>query len=366
MDRLLMTSLRRLLLVAATSGNNLGERTIIGNPVSFNTNVAKPLRQMLIPFAPVQEGSGDPSPSNVRPITGWTGVNVSRAGKNLIDSSKRYVSGATMCFIGQDQSGYPLNLKAGTYTISCEYLDGEHYGMYYKEENDSSETSLWHATSTTTQKTFTLSSDGMYQFFAYRSPSSGGVDSDKIINVQLELGSPASSYEPYSGTTIPVVFPSEAGTVYGGTLDLTTGELTVEWEMMTLDSSIPSGTNGIRNITALSGCVRFEYFPYRSVGVGNAAPVISDKFSNALSINVPFEIEVGSGAPRLYLTLPLSYSSDELIRSWFSENPTQIVYELATPLAYQLTPEEITTIIGDNTVWADTNGENTIKYLKKG
>ena len=34
---------------------------------------------------PVQSGSGDPSPSNVRPITGWTGATLTRCGKNLIN-----------------------------------------------------------------------------------------------------------------------------------------------------------------------------------------------------------------------------------------------------------------------------------------
>lgn len=39
-------------------------------------------------ITPVQEGEGDPSPENVRPIVGWDNVNVWRAGKNLLDWSK--------------------------------------------------------------------------------------------------------------------------------------------------------------------------------------------------------------------------------------------------------------------------------------
>ena len=43
----------------------------------------------------------------------------------------------------------------------------------------------------------------------------------------------------------------------------------------------------------------------------------------------------------------------------------QVVYPLATPQEIQLTPEQITALVGDNTIWSDTNGENTVVYLKK-
>ena len=39
----------------------------------------------------------------------------------------------------------------------------------------------------------------------------------------------------------------------------------------------------------------------------------------------------------------------------------QIVYPLATPVTYQLTPQEITTLLGDNCVWADT-GDVAVEY----
>ena len=59
--------------------------TTTGTMVTFNTDLAAPLTSVKANFLPVQEGSGDPSPTNVRPITGWTGIKVCRAGKNLLD-----------------------------------------------------------------------------------------------------------------------------------------------------------------------------------------------------------------------------------------------------------------------------------------
>ena len=63
--------------------------SIIGNPVlckaignvsgsiaSFPDGDGTPLRSLMVNIEPVQSGSGDPSPENVRPISGWTGANI--------------------------------------------------------------------------------------------------------------------------------------------------------------------------------------------------------------------------------------------------------------------------------------------------
>ena len=39
----------------------------------------------------------------------------------------------------------------------------------------------------------------------------------------------------------------------------------------------------------------------------------------------------------------------------------QLVYELATPITYHLTPQEITSLLGVNNVWADT-GNSDVEY----
>ena len=38
--------------------------------------MAAPLKECKIHFNPVQEGSGDPSPDNVRPISGWNNIQI--------------------------------------------------------------------------------------------------------------------------------------------------------------------------------------------------------------------------------------------------------------------------------------------------
>ena len=42
----------------------------------------------------------------------------------------------------------------------------------------------------------------------------------------------------------------------------------------------------------------------------------------------------------------------------------QLVYELATPIEYDLTPEQLDTLLGTNVVWADC-GPVDVEYIKR-
>ena len=57
-------------------GSNIPWETLSGAIVSFIAPKAHALKQVVVDINPVQSGSGDPSPDNVRPISGWTEANV--------------------------------------------------------------------------------------------------------------------------------------------------------------------------------------------------------------------------------------------------------------------------------------------------
>lgn len=69
-----------------------------------------------------------------------------------------------------------------------------------------------------------------------------------------------------------------------------------------------------------------------------------------------------------------SYNGEALPGRWLSDRdayaagttPTtgaQVVYELAIPLEYTLTPQQLTTLLGENNVWSDA-GEITLTYAE--
>jgi hypothetical protein len=59
--------------------------TASGAIASFPDGAAVAAKDVTIGIEPVQSGSGDPSPTNVRPISGWTGAKVA----NISDSEKQ-------------------------------------------------------------------------------------------------------------------------------------------------------------------------------------------------------------------------------------------------------------------------------------
>ena len=67
-----------------------------------------------------------------------------------------------------------------------------------------------------------------------------------------------------------------------------------------------------------------------------------------------------------------SYNGEALPGEWISDRdvyaagtaPTtgsQVVYALAEPVEYDLTPTEVNTLLGENNIWADC-GDSTVEY----
>ena len=200
-----------------------------------------PLKSVVVNIEPAQSGSGDPSPDNVRPISGWTGAQVSHSGADRTNP-----------------------------------------------------------------------------------------------------------------TTYSITFPTEAGTVYGGTLDVTNGVLTVthkyyinagtgEWGEIT--------TNGNRYYI---GGVSSDAKNTSTNGWSNYG-IMTDSFTND-------GVVVGSnGRINLCGTLHDAFNSIDALKAHMAQTPLQVVYELAEPITYHLTPTEIKSLLGDNNVWADA-GNTEVTY----
>ena len=58
----------------------------------------------------------------------------------------------------------------------------------------------------------------------------------------------------------------------------------------------------------------------------------------------------------------MSLTSESAINTYLVGNPVELVYELATPITYQLAPTQVTTLLGTNNIWADT-GDTAVGYV---
>lgn len=368
------TPIRRMLfdLLTGDAGETLYERTIINNPASFTTEVAKPLKWLTIPFLPVQSGTGDPSPDNVRPISGWTGVNICRTGKNAFD--KQYLSNPAS--YKNEASGYfytdAIRLAPNTtYTItpsSTEQLETANYYVLYINPSETdpdylviTNPDVRYAVQAGTPKviTFTTGATGVIRFGTFTNSLSVFMS----IDWQLEIGGTSTAYQPYSGTTIPVSWQTEAWEVYGGELDALTGVLTVKTKSITLTGKTGEywTAYGSTNLCAV-------YAPSdKAVGWQKS---ICNEFNN---VNNVFGGEYALGKycdhpsiTNTYFAMPNeNVTTLQGFKEWIAEHPIQLVYELATPYTVQLDPVTLSTLIGENVIWTDTNSDNTIVYLSK-
>lgn len=162
-------------------------------------------------------------------------------------------------------------------------------------------------------------------------------------------------------TAYAVELKAVAGTVYRGTLDPITGELTVDmaeidlgditWTTQTIGSVSAFqgdfGTSNIRGDNAkddsyLCTCYRF----------------INDTRTALQTVNYAFAPQNKSTSYKLALRDD-RYSTAAALKSAITGQ--KLVYQLKNPVVYQLSPVEITTLLGQNTIWADT-GDVSVTY----
>ena len=320
-----------------------------------------PVKDLVVSIEPVPSGTGDPSPDNVRPITGWTGANVTRTGKNLMAKPMAYMGDIA------DDISNAFFVKAGTYAISflstsatswrfairIYNLDGtqDTVNEPFNSAFYSTSHACWLNSGNITAKkgAIHLAHDAYLRIGLKIGDTSSGMT---ISGGQLELGSTATDYEPYVGTTYPIDWTSEAGTVYGGTLDVTTGVLTVKYQYRTLFNSgwVFYTTNTYRrptnspNHAKIEGnilCNVYKTLPYGSFSTNDKC------------------ICLGGGND--LIVKDTDYANvDDFMASITGQ--MYIAYELATPrAAIQLTPTEVKTLLGENNIFADT-GEVEVTY----
>ena len=362
--------------------NKFDENTIIksasGPIVSFSDGVAAPAGNVTVAIEPVQSGTGDPSPENMRPITGWTGAKVMRTGKNLLPSiGADTVTTNGITFTKQSDGSIKVNgtatgtanyrlvntdkhlvLKAGTYIVTGgTYIYGQTIAFVRADDGTTQYMSSGNA--------LTLSTDVDYQYVFIRI-AQGLVLDNVIFYPMIRLASdPDDTYEPYQGDTYDISF-GEAGTVYGGSLDVSSGVLTVIYKYVTINGNSNIGKeNDSWNPNNNTYYYRISPIRGKYVGHTNIPNIICNQCQTASYKTVKESTDVNlicftSTGSDIDWTSSSTTIADEKAR--LAENPLQLVYELDTPLTYQLTPAQVTILLGQNNIWADT-GDVDVSYF---
>lgn len=404
-----------------------------GNIVTFDSDLDNfPLKSLTATITPKQSGSGDPSPDNVRPISGWDSVSASVCGRNLLRGNNLLGSNENKIF-GWELNGHGnpdiqvvdgeecvhigFQMPAGNkyipsirhasrvllewgeveYTISCDLKVDDEIKIassttplhFHNGETDDADP--FNTTTVNDGKGFTFVSitpaigtiipentwvhiehhiktkaTGEKKWPTYRPFIFGAVrtsaDESKFVNVYLknykiERGNTPTDYEPYTGDTYTTDMPE---TVYGGSLDVVNGVLTVDRAMVDLGtltwnynaswggypafycSVAPTGIKVPSTSSTLIGAICSQYTEVKRDYLYS---------NNVTAFCIPSDGKVSVRDSR--------YTSASDFKT--AMNGVRLVYELAEPRTIQLTPTQINTLLGENNLWADS-GAVTVEY----
>lgn len=352
-----------------------------GNPVQCYPVAGYPLG-VKATWEPTQEGSGDPSPDNVRPIKGRDSVTVERCGENLIkypyssssvsrnglvvtsqQDGSITVNGTptadTWCAIGLNiEKRLPMNTPitlsgcpAGGSTKS--YYIGLYLGGKWHADTGNGNTDIKFTTREIASRVEV-------------SIIKGTICNNLTFYPKIEVGTTITSYSKYHGQTATLTLPH---TIYGGTVDAVTGEGQETWKLVTLDGTESWNTWGLnaRN-PAVTGFYTYDIKDYdvintkaicshlvsetdawggKKVGIGLADGGQTRYLIYNMSTSLLPDISVGNEVASLKAYLAAQYAAG---------TPVQVCYKLSTPTPFTATgAQPIPALSGVNAVLTDAD-----------
>lgn len=332
-----------------------------GNPAQCYPVAGYPLG-CKVSWEPTQEGSGTPSPENIRPIKGRDSVRVERCGENLLP----HIFDRIPDTVTKDGLTIVKTPK-GTIHVSGEKTETNWTDLFRivlaeseRVEMPAGTYSLGSGVSLTTDKgnlhvsPFTTDTPRIITG-AYAAVNTAGTYNKDYIPALVAGSEKPTKVEPYTGQTSTLTLPR---TIYGGTVDAVSGESSRTWRTITLtgeesshiystifyldfykDSSFVA-EEPVDLATGKSSHYRYTTYANDSVGV------TLDGYSVAYSSNGKYPI------------------SDEGLREWKSYlaaqyaagTPVQIAYKMATPEPFTATGvQPIPALPGVNTLLTDAD-----------
>lgn len=313
-------------------------------------------------WEPTQEGSGEPSPDNVRPIKGRDSVTVERCGENLLNIApftKLTNKGITYEYVangGVHISGTATAAADSPTFVVWHLPPGKYYGLDMGTGVSASivvqrnGANLW------------LNAKGVFEILAgdickyWYMIATNGATLDTTVYPYIVPGTIApTTYSPYTGQTATLTLPH---TIYGGTVDAVTGEGRETWKLLTLDGT----EHWIASNDVVEGM--------RSYFVPNAVDVTDTPIATSsteicthykiMVYNAGIESALLSSEPYAYIVTN-RFDSVEGLKAYLSAQyaagtPVQIAYKLATPTSFTATgAQPIPALSGVNTVLTDAD-----------
>ena len=383
--------------------------TVSGDIASFRTPSRVPIESLKIHFLPKQEGSGDPSPINNRPITGWTGCNLFRTKKNLAHivgysaqtvntsqgtrsltnsygttiSTTEYSSPDTSLVITQSETGLPetkTSYKNGYVSI---VLDDLQFDQYYDISFKVSDI-LSNPLEASISNIQIYSPEGI-------SYSVNEIKNNVIIFRNIKFGQNSNwlnkrsfevricgmsctisefmitsankfdgIFEPYSGETIPISWSSN-GVLYGGYVELITGKV---WKTVAFLHFQPNYIQGVIQ-NPFGGGAAYLALSARIGNIKKNQPIVcSDKLKPAQSEQYDSFSAYVLSEERLAIGLPQELNTLEAVQNWMTNiGGFDVAYLISEPTLFAtFSSTELKAFLDHNNFWSDANGITEVTY----
>ena len=301
-----------------------------------------------------QAGTGDPSSTNPRVISGATGMSIYRAGANLWDEQWE-VGGLNAN--GDKTANYNTSIVSKNLIPvkpnQTYYLVGSaDRKKYYYSYWDNTKTRTGSRVQLDTSRTITTPANCYYLLFMQ-------FQEGDTYNNDISINYPATdtTYHAYTGAVYNIDWTDEAGTVYGGTLNATTGVLTVTYATVdmgdlsyTYDATYTRMTTtptdlktGVTILTMLLKCEKF--LPITDGR--DIANVPENAVYNGIANDVP------------NVNFKTSYTDPAQFKTDFTG--TKLCYPIENPVQIQLESFILPTLLGSNNIYCDT-GDSSVTY----
>lgn len=195
-----------------------------------------------------------------------------------------------------------------------------------------------------------------------------------LNNISFNYPATETGYHSF-GTTIPISWQTEAGTVYGGTLDVVSGKLKSTMKKRVLDGSenwtIDTDRGGRKCFyIMMNDLIHKLDFDY--LGLIFASNMKTIKVLGGSEASQVDSIAItGYGYPSTnnYLYIIVNpqatgfenITTADALKAWLAQNNTEVVYRVEEPTEYDLTPQEMITLYGQNNIWS-TTGDTEVTY----
>lgn len=337
-----------------------------GNPVVCYPVAGYPLG-VKAKWEPMQEGTGTPSPENIRPIKGRDSVRVTRCGETLWSLDKitlqTFNTNITTQIDMDAVNLLPRNVKL--------YFSGQCSNGKLREIRFYDGTGAEMGTLCTEGGYSTVIKAGnIAKVLLYAGLNENSERT--CTNLQITPGTTApTTYTPYIGQSNTLTLPS---TIYGGEVDAVSGEGQDTWKSVSLDGTEKWNTWGVnKNNTNVTGFFTYDINDYSNDGSDINKILCSTMSNEEKNIWGGKNMGVGlanSGNSKYLIycvttnTLPDTTDDKKAIASFktFLANlyaagtPVQVAYKLATQTPFTATgAQPMPALAGANTVLTDAD-----------